>query len=116
MKFKIKPNSIDTQTLEKALSTHFDGQYKVSTRNKFSIVVAKNDIIGTIVIVQKDKINVVGNFATLKVQFIFMMLIVLLALIIPLIIYFLVFHKKMKAIETEVVDFIKTSYKDYIIE
>jgi len=66
--------------------------------------------------IHKNNIIVNGNFSTMKAQIIFTLFFVLIGIIIPLIVYFLVFHKKMKVVEKEVGQFIKDHYKELIIE
>jgi hypothetical protein len=48
-------------------------------------------------------------------QMIFTLLMVGLGILIPLIIYYLVFHKKMKVVEKEVGEFIKEEYKSKLV-
>jgi uncharacterized membrane protein (DUF106 family) len=80
------------------------------------IVIVETKIIGCIVMVRKKSILVNGNFSTMKAQIIFTLLVVLLGFVIPILVYFLVFHKKMKVVEKEIAQFIKENYKELIIE
>lgn len=115
MKLKINPNSINPEELIIRLKEHFKDPYTISTRKSNILVVAKGNIYGTLVFVHKDKLLVVGNFPKMLTQIIFTLLFIALGVIIPLIIYFAVIHKKMKAIEHEVTEFIKSTYSNEII-
>jgi VIT1/CCC1 family predicted Fe2+/Mn2+ transporter len=116
MKIKIKENVLTRDELKRELSEKFDNKYNLYYRGKYMIVVAKTKILGCTVMIHKNNIHVNGNFSTMKAQIIFTLLVVLLGVIIPLIVYFIVFHKKMKVVEKEVGQFIKENYKAIIIE
>lgn len=115
MLLKIKENSIDPAELNRVLSDEFEDKYKITTRTKAVTVVAKDKMIGAIVSVTKKRINVVGNFPTMKVQLIAMLIFIFLGVLIPLTIYFIFFYKKTKQIEKEVGGFIKENYRAEII-
>jgi len=112
MKLKIKEDSISVVDLKEAVGKRFEGTYKISDRNKGMIAVAKSKSIGAVILVQKKSVIVNGNFPTMAGQMIFMLLLVLLGILIPLLVYFIVFHKKMKAVEKEVVAFLKEHYSN----
>lgn len=116
MKIKIKENVLTKEELKRELSEKFNDKYDLSYRGKYMIIVAKTKIIGCAVMIHKNNIHVNGNFSTMKAQFIFTVLFVLIGIIIPLIVYFIVFHKKMKVVEKEVGQFIRDNYKELIIE
>ncbi len=109
MKIDIQENSINIIALKVKLAEKFP-QYKISLRNKMLINVAKTNTVGCVVMVHKNKLIVNGNFPTMGASIAFSVFLVLLGIIIPLIIYFAVFHKKMKEVEKEVVDFVKKEY------
>lgn len=116
MKIKIKEHAISPNELKLVLSEKFENKYQISNRRPDIIVVAKTKTIGALVFVKKNKIVVGGNFSTMKAQIIFTLLVVLLGFIIPIIVYFFVFHKKMKLVEKEVEEFIIQNFKELIIE
>ncbi len=115
MKLKIKEESVHVDDLKRLLKAHFADTYTVKTRSKNLLAVAQSKTIGATVLVQKKAIIVTGNFPTMASQMVFTILLFLLGIIPPLIVYFLVFHKKMKVVEKDVADFINSKYKDYII-
>lgn len=115
MKLKIRENSVSLDDLNSALSQHFSGKYDVIKRNNIMLGIAQSKNIGAVVIPNKKWIAVNGNFPTMERQMIFTVLIVALGIIVPLIVYFAFFHKKMKVVENEVVEFIKMHYKNNII-
>ncbi len=116
MKLKIRENSISIDDLNSTLSQHFAGKYKVIKRNNVMLGVAKSKNIGAVVIPNKKWVAINGNFPTMERQMIFTVLVVALGILIPLIVYFAFYHKKMKAVETEVAEFIKKQYKDKLID
>lgn len=109
MKITIAENSIDINELKGKLETKFP-QFKHSFRNKLIINIAQTSIVGCTVMVHKKKLLINGNFPSMTSQIVFTICLILLGVIIPLIIYFAVFHKKMKAVENEVAAFIKSEY------
>jgi hypothetical protein len=111
MKIKTQENAIDIDDLQLQLVNHFSGKYEVTSRGKGMLAVAKSKTIGATVLVRKKSLIVNGNFPTMKGQMIFTVLMIALGIVIPLIVYFLVFHKKMKVVEKEVGAFIKQQYK-----
>lgn len=115
MKLKIRENSISIDDLNNALTQHFSGKYDVIKRNKIMIGVAKTKNVGAVVIPNKKWVAINGNFPTMERQMIFTVLVVALGILIPLIVYFAFYHKKMKAVENEVAEFIKMHYKSNII-
>ena len=112
MKLKIKEGSIDGPQLKEAVTQHFDGTYEISERSNGLITVAANKNIGAVIMVRKKSILVNGNFPTMGRQMVFTLLVVLLGFLIPLLVYFIVFHKKMKVIEKDVVAFLKEHYSN----
>lgn len=115
MRIKIQENAINIDDLKQKLVERFSGKYDISNRDKNILVVAESKTIGALVIPLKKSIAINGNFPTMKGQMIFTILMVALGILIPLIVYFAVYHKKMKAVETEVAEFIKSYYKDKLI-
>lgn len=109
MKITIVENSIDANDLKEKLAAKFP-EYKVSFRTKKLINVAKTSSVGAVVMVRKTSLIINGNFPSAGASIIFSLCLVLLGFLIPLIVYFAVYHKKMKAVEKEVVDFVKETY------
>jgi len=115
MKLKIKEGSIDAVQLKAAVKNHFEGTYEISDRGKDMIAVAASKTSGAVIMVRKKSIIVNGNFPTMMGQMIFTLLVVLLGFLIPLIVYFAVYHKKMKAVEKDVAAFLKERYSNEVI-
>jgi hypothetical protein len=114
MKLKIKEGSIDAAQLKEAVTKNFEGIYKISDRSKGVIAVAASNNIGAVIFMRKKSILVNGNFPTAGRQMVFTLLVVFLGILIPLLVYFLVFHKKMKAVEKDVATFLKEHYSNEI--
>jgi len=112
MKIKIETNSIDYNELKTALEQHFEGTYTFKERSKNFVVASKSKTAGANIMVRKNAVIVGGNFPTMGGQMLFVLTILLLGVLIPLIIYFAAFHKKLKAVENEIGDFIKDQYPD----
>ncbi|MGV6828890.1 MAG: hypothetical protein ACWA45_05785 [Flavobacteriales bacterium] len=115
MKLKIQENAIDFEELKKVLKNEFGMKYQVKKRQKGIIAVAKNKTCAALVVPTKNKLIINGGFPTMVGQIIFTLLMIGLGILIPLIIYFIFFHKKMKEVEKEVSSFLKEKYKDVII-
>ena len=115
MKLTIKENTINATELKSTLSNEFSNKFTVTATIPTIIVIAKSKIIGTKVIVRKNSLYVVGGFPTPFFQFIFTLVFVLLGVVIPLLLYFIFLHKKMKFFEHEIVAFIKENYRAEII-
>ncbi|PKP21669.1 MAG: hypothetical protein CVU05_06240 [Bacteroidetes bacterium HGW-Bacteroidetes-21] len=114
MKIQIQPDSINWEEVKVKLETKFP-EYKVKTRTKGFLIVAKSGTIGTNVLVRKKAIQVAGNFPTMGGSMIFVLSILLLGVLIPIIIYFAAFHSKMKKLETEVGEYLKQEYAAVVI-
>ena len=110
MKINIQEKAIDIEDLKLNLASHFSGKYGVTTRNKKMLDVAATKNIGATVILTKKHLNVTGGFPSAKRTMVFTLLTIALGVLIPLIVYFLVFHKKMKVVEKDVADYINTHY------
>lgn len=114
MKINIQPESIAWEDVQNKLAAKFPN-YKISTRTKGFIIVAKSGTIGANVLVKKNSIMVGGNFPTMVSTMIFTILMLLLGILIPLIIYFAAFHSKMKKVENEVGEYLKQEYANVVI-
>ncbi len=112
MRIKIQENSIDPNELKAALEEKFAGEYTVTFRSPKLIVVAKNKTVGATILVRKKSLIVNGNFATMGMQMLFVMGILLLGVLIPIIIYLVTVQRKFKAMEKEVGAYIKEDFKD----
>ncbi len=112
MKLRIKEDSIDASQLKEVVTKQFEGIYKISDRSKGLIAVAASKNIGAVILVRKKSIIVNGNFPTAGRQMVFTLVLLLLGILIPLLVYFLVFHKKMKVVEKDVVAFLKEHYSN----
>ncbi len=108
MKFQIKSQP-SFEELQAKLDHQFPN-YETSMRGKQFLIVKKSSTCGVNILPRKDKMLVNGNFPTMGGQIIFTLLLILLGILIPIIVYLLVFHKKFKALEKEVGDFLKTEY------
>ena len=114
MKIKTEANAIDYNELKAALEEHFQGKYTFKERSKNFVVAAKSKTAGANILVRKNAVMVNGNFPTMGGQMLFVLTILLLGVLIPLIVYFAAYHKKMKAVENEIGDFIKDRYADHL--
>jgi hypothetical protein len=81
-------------------------------RGKVMLIAKKSSSVGANIIVRKSKILVGGNFPTMGGTFLFVIILVLLGFLIPLIIYFSVFHRKFKAMENEIGAYIQKEYQN----
>ncbi len=115
MKINIQENAISVEELKKTLTNQFSNKYSVKMKGKYVVAVAKTKIIGANVMPLKDKIVIAGGFPSLAIQIIFTLSFIALGILIPVILYWFLLHKKMKEVEQEVADFIKKEYSQIII-
>lgn len=108
MKVAIK-QQITTEELKEKLTAAFP-DYEVKNRTKAILVVKKSGTAAAIVVAGRDKVTVNEAFATMGGQMVFTLTMILLGILIPLIIYFVAFFPKQKAVRNEVADFIKKEY------
>jgi hypothetical protein len=110
MKFKITPNTITYPEVQEKLQAKFP-QYTFKMRGKQFLVCSKSSSIGANIVIRKKNFNVVGNFPTMGGTMIFVLSLFLLGILIPLIVYFVAFHSKMKVLENEIGAFLKEEYE-----
>lgn len=110
MKFNIEPNTITYEELQTKLQLKFP-DYTFKMRGKQFLVASKSNTIGTNIVLRKNKMHVVGNFPTVGGTMVFVLSFVLLGILIPLIIYFVAFHTKMKALEKEIGAYLQQEYE-----
>lgn len=109
MRLNITPNSITYPELQEKLTAKFT-DYSFKMRGKQFLVARKTNTIGANIVIRKNKLNVLGNFPTMGGSILFMLSLLLFGFIIPLIIYFAAFHKKMKALEKEIGAYLQEEY------
>lgn len=110
MRLNIERDSIKYDELKDKLSAKFP-DYTFEMRGKQFLVAKKSNTAGANIIVRKGKMTVVGNFPTMSGSVIFAVVLVLLGILIPIIIYFIAFHPKMKALENEIGAYLKSEYE-----
>ncbi len=115
MKIKILENTVSLEELKKVLTKHYSNKYTVQMKGKYVVSVAKTKIIGANIIPLKDAIVIKGGFPSLHIQLIFSLLFIGLGILVPLILYWFLLHKKMKKMESEVASFIKKEYSNSIL-
>lgn len=94
------PYPVEKQALIAYLQAAFP-QCEVGPRMSY-ISVAKSAMVGTNVVIRKDKVIVVGNFGSMGGQIGFAVALVLLGFLIPLIIYLVAFRSKQTELEKQV--------------
>ena len=108
MKFEITEQPTFDE-LQQVIAEKFPN-YKLKMQGKQFLIVKKSSTCGVNVLLRKNKMLVVGNFPTMAGKLIFTFTFILLGIIIPLINYFLTFHKKFKAMENEVGSYLQEKY------
>ncbi|MFT5778502.1 MAG: hypothetical protein ACI837_001458 [Crocinitomicaceae bacterium] len=110
MNIPIKPNSVQFPELKEKLTAKFP-DYSFNMRGKNLLIAKQSSSAGANILIRKNKIIVGGNFPTMGGTMIFAACMVLGGILIPIIIYFAVFHKKFKAIENEIGAYIQEEYQ-----
>jgi hypothetical protein len=83
--------------------------YKFNVRAKNFLIAAKSNFIGANIVLRNNRLIIAGNFPTIGASLLFVLLIFISLLIFALI-YLIAFHPKMKAVEKEIAEFLKTEY------
>ena len=115
MKIKIKENSISLNELKRDLEEEFGDTYKVSVYGKRRVTLAKNKIVGAVVTLRKNEIIAVGTFPVPWVYGVFVFTMVFTGILIPLVLYFIFFHKKMNQCDKEVGAFVRENYEKSLL-
>ena len=109
MKIKVEENSVNLDELLQKLQEKFP-EYEFSTRNKKMLVAKKTKTIGANIVLRKKNVIVVGNFPTVGGSIIYSLSVVLLGFLIPVLVYFIAFNPKMKAVEKAIGAYIQSEY------
>ncbi|NOQ71348.1 MAG: hypothetical protein GQ574_05075 [Crocinitomix sp.] len=108
MKFEISKQPTFDE-LKQVIGEKFP-DYKLKMQGKQFLIVKKSSSCGVNILVRKNKMLVAGNFPTMGGKLLFAVTLILGGILIPIIIYFAVFHKKFKAMEEEVGSFLQEQY------
>jgi len=110
MKIDLSPNhGIEYDSLTTKLQEKFP-DYEFKMRGKQFLVCTKTKSCGANIVIRKKRLLINGNFPTMGGQMLFVLTILLLGFLIPLIIYFAVYHTKFKALEKEIGAFLQEEY------
>lgn len=107
MKIQISPNSVTLEEIKEKLTTRFP-DYEYSYRSKKQLVAKKNGTIGAIIMLRKKSLHINGTFPTIGGQMIFTLVLILIGVLIPIIVYLAAFQPKMKALENELGNFLRS--------
>ncbi|MFT5860409.1 MAG: hypothetical protein ACI865_002522 [Flavobacteriaceae bacterium] len=110
MKFSIEPKSVQYPEAREKLMARFP-DYSFDMRGKNLLIAKKSSSVGANIMIRKNKIIVGGNFPTMGGTMLFALTLILLGVLIPIIVYFAVFNKNMKAMEKEIGDFLQEEYQ-----
>jgi hypothetical protein len=110
MKFSITPNSVQYPEVKEKLTARFP-DYEFNMCGKNLLIAKKTSSQGANILIRKNKIIVAGNFPTMGGTMLFAVCLIFLGILIPIIIYFAVFHKKFKAIENEIGGYLQEEYQ-----
>lgn len=105
MKIPINDTTPNFAILKQNLIENFPN-YSFFERSKNYLVAKKTNIIGAHIIVDKKNIYVIGNIPSKLGNFLLIFIVLLFGIIIPIILYFIFIHFKMKRFEKEIASFI----------
>jgi hypothetical protein len=109
MKIKFQENQIQFDQLKADFESQFP-QYTFNVKSKNYLVARKNGSTGANILLKKSKIIINGTFPTLGGTMLFVLCILLFGVVIPYIVYLIVFHKDQKILESELGAFIRQKY------
>jgi hypothetical protein len=92
---------VTAEYLQQILAHHLP-QYTYALRTKNLLVVTKSAGVGANVVPGKKAINVVGTFPNMGVMMVFVLCVVGLGILLPLLVYFIGWYGRQKAVEKEV--------------
>ena len=92
---------VTAEYLQQILAYHLP-QYTYALRTKNLLVVTKSAGVGANVVPGKKAINVVGTFPNMGVMLVFVLCVVGLGILLPLLVYFIGWYGRQKAVEKEV--------------
>lgn len=110
MRFNIAENSVSPEQVMQDLQRNFP-EYQFKYRSKNLLICKKYSWNGCSILIGKKKLTVNANFPEIYQMLIFVLSLVLLGFLIPLIVYFVAFHSKMKQTENEIGNFLKQKYE-----
>lgn len=113
MKFPIEPGAITYPDLKAKLEQQFPS-YSFTMRGKGILIGKKSSTAGLNILIQRKRMIVNAGFPTMGGMILFALIMVLLGVIIPMIVYFIAFHPKMRAFEQEVGGFLQSEYQHIV--
>ncbi|MBN2892066.1 MAG: hypothetical protein JXL97_09380 [Bacteroidales bacterium] len=112
MKVKIKSDSFSFENLKFYLVNEYP-KIRFWELPKNKLLAEKNKFVGCYVISSKKNIRLVGGFPSDKTNFIAFLILFLGGIIIPLGLYFLIFYKAQKKLETQIGETIGKKFAKY---
>jgi len=100
---------VDFPALTALLREQFPA-YRVEEKTENFVMLSKSGAVGASVLFRNDSLIVSGTFPTMLGQGLFALLVIMLAVVIPLIVYYLAFHLRMKSMEKEIATFLITEF------
>jgi hypothetical protein len=91
-------------------------QYTYTLRTKNLLVVQKSAGVGANVVPGKKKINVVGTFPNMGAMMLFVLCVVFLGVLLPLLVYFIGWYGRQRAVEKEVGAALETALAGYGVQ
>jgi hypothetical protein len=106
MSFFFKDRETSIEIIEEKLKQKLPS-FSFKTRGKKILVARKSRLAAAIIFRKKKRIQVSGNFPEFYFSMIFAIFTVLFGILIPVILYFIFIHRKLKKTEKEVVEALK---------
>jgi hypothetical protein len=110
MRFDIAENSVSPEQVMQDLQRNFP-EYQFKYRSKNLLICKKHSWNGCNILVGKKRLTINPTFPEMYQMLIFVLSLVLLGFLIPLIVYLLAFHGKLKQTETEIGNYLKQKYE-----
>jgi len=113
MRFPIEQGSIAYPELKAKLEERFP-DYSFTMRGKGVLICKQSSTAGLNILIQRKRMIVNAGFPSLGGMILFAVTMILLGVLIPIIVFFIAFHPKMKALEQEVGGFLQSEFQDTI--
>lgn len=103
MKIHIKKENFDFEELKYHLANSFP-KYKFWELPKNQILIEKNKVVGCYIIPSKNKMQLICGFSDIRINLLAVILTILGGIIVPIILYYLIFYGMHKKFELKITE------------
>ncbi len=112
MKIHINPEAVDFENLKHHLVNEFPRIRFWELPNNF-ILAEKNNLVGCYIVKKKKSIRIISGFPCMRANIIAIIIVVLGGFIVPLALYFTIFHPKQSKLKRQLGETIAQKYSKF---